>query len=213
MKDELSRRFGLRLMRVQAEDLRRSEWQHDELTALIERWFEDHSALSTGVVNMQAMPKCPLCGGEMQKKPGKFGPFLSCIHYPDCKGSCDLPGTPNRIRGPLWRKLPVAIMIVIFAAILVAVAVVLVFQFRVPNGGGQQPPHSEAAPTVPGPRSAMTIEEQRAYASALKPSDYPACPLCGKRMVLRYNATTGGPFFGCSEFPRCRGSRDVPFPR
>ena len=147
----------------------------------------------------------------MQKKPGKYGPFLSCIRYPDCKGSCDLPGAPNRFRRPLWRKLLVASMIV--AAILVAVAVVLVFQFRMPQDGGQQPAMARRPQRSRAARSAMTIEEQRAYASALKPSDYPMCPLCGKRMVLRNNASTGGPFFGCSDFPRCRGSRDVPFPR
>lgn len=30
---------------------------------------------------------CPLCGGSMVSKIGRFGPFLSCKNYPQCKGS------------------------------------------------------------------------------------------------------------------------------
>lgn len=35
--------------------------------------------------------KCPKCSGEMTKKDGKFGPFLSCMSYPKCKGNAKLP--------------------------------------------------------------------------------------------------------------------------
>ncbi len=127
-KDELSRRFGLPLMRVQAEDLYRTEWQRNKLTELIERWFADQSALSAGVVNMQTMPKCPLCGGEMQKKPGKFGPFLSCNRYPACTGACDLPESPHRIPAPLRRKIVIACLV--SAAIVVALGMALLFKYQ-----------------------------------------------------------------------------------
>lgn len=29
---------------------------------------------------------CPICGGEMKLRHGRYGPFLGCIRYPDCKG-------------------------------------------------------------------------------------------------------------------------------
>lgn len=32
-----------------------------------------------------------------------------------------------------------------------------------------------------------------------------ACPLCGSQMVLRYNKTTNESFYGCPNFPSCRG--------
>ncbi|HCM5829499.1 DNA topoisomerase III [Klebsiella pneumoniae] len=32
-------------------------------------------------------PGCPECGTPMRQRPGKSGPFWSCPHYPDCKGS------------------------------------------------------------------------------------------------------------------------------
>lgn len=32
----------------------------------------------------------------------------------------------------------------------------------------------------------------------------PQCPLCGSKTVLRKG--TSGPFFGCSKFPKCKGT-------
>ena len=211
-KDELSCRFRLPLMRVHAEDLCRTEWQLDRLTESIERWFDDHTELVTGDSHMKLKPKCPQCGGEMVRKPGKYGPFLSCVRYPACTGACDLPGTRNPVNAPVWKK--VLITCSICAAVVVVLLALLRFQHGWPQGGGRQEPQgAETHPAQSGIRSSMTLQEQRAYASALKESDYPACPLCAKRMVLRNNAKTGDPFFGCSEFPRCRGTRDVQYPK
>ena len=40
-------------------------------------------------------------------------------------------------------------------------------------------------------------------------SDSPACPRCGAPMVLRTARATGKKFFGCSNYPQCRGMRPV----
>ncbi|MFI8748041.1 DNA topoisomerase III [Pseudomonas sp. NPDC077186] len=32
-------------------------------------------------------PACPLCGSATRQRTGKTGPFWSCCHYPDCKGT------------------------------------------------------------------------------------------------------------------------------
>lgn len=40
----------------------------------------------------------------------------------------------------------------------------------------------------------------------------PSCPVCGKKMMLRSvrrGVRAGNRFWGCSEFPDCRGTRDV----
>jgi DNA topoisomerase I len=29
---------------------------------------------------------CPICSGEMKVRHGKYGPFLGCLRYPDCRG-------------------------------------------------------------------------------------------------------------------------------
>lgn len=34
---------------------------------------------------------CPLCGGEMLLRVGKFGPFLTCSKYPECKKTVNIP--------------------------------------------------------------------------------------------------------------------------
>lgn len=31
--------------------------------------------------------RCPKCGGRMVRRNGKFGPFLSCVRFPDCRGT------------------------------------------------------------------------------------------------------------------------------
>lgn len=36
-----------------------------------------------------------------------------------------------------------------------------------------------------------------------------SCPRCGGEMVKRTNRKTGDTFWGCSEFPKCRGTRKV----
>lgn len=42
-----------------------------------EEWKREH--LST--------KKCPKCGGEMYIREGKYGKFLGCSNYPNCKGT------------------------------------------------------------------------------------------------------------------------------
>lgn len=34
---------------------------------------------------------CPICGGEMKVRHGRYGPFLGCLRYPDCKGIVNIP--------------------------------------------------------------------------------------------------------------------------
>lgn len=35
--------------------------------------------------------KCPKCGEPMKLRHGRFGPFLGCTNYPDCKGIVNIP--------------------------------------------------------------------------------------------------------------------------
>ena len=39
------------------------------------------------------------------------------------------------------------------------------------------------------------------------PKPQPICPRCAKEMVQRINRQTNQPFWGCSQFPRCNGTR------
>lgn len=46
-------------------------------------------------------------------------------------------------------------------------------------------------------------------ASNQSPAPMPSCPDCGRPMVARKNKNTGRPFWGCTSFPRCRGTRPL----
>ncbi len=35
------------------------------------------------------------------------------------------------------------------------------------------------------------------------------CPECGGKMVSRSNASTGQKFWGCADYPKCRGTRNT----
>lgn len=41
--------------------------------------------------------KCPECGGEMVVRVGRYGKFLSCSKFPDCKGMKDIEGNEQSI--------------------------------------------------------------------------------------------------------------------
>jgi len=37
----------------------------------------------------------------------------------------------------------------------------------------------------------------------------PECPECGEPMISRANKTTGQRFWGCSNYPTCKGTRNT----
>ena len=56
-------------------------------------------------------------------------------------------------------------------------------------------------PGLPGEAPATPV-------AAVAPAATPPCPKCGREMILRTSksgANQGGKFWGCSDFPRCRG--------
>lgn len=42
-----------------------------------------------------------------------------------------------------------------------------------------------------------------------KQTDFTKCPRCGSKMIKRASRKTGQSFFGCSRYPKCRGTRQV----
>ncbi|WLH10870.1 DNA topoisomerase III [Pseudomonas hefeiensis] len=47
----------------------------------------EHCGALTLAVPVEAGPTCPICNASMRRRKGKSGPFWSCSHYPDCKGT------------------------------------------------------------------------------------------------------------------------------
>jgi len=46
-----------------------------------------HYGSLTLALPVEASPVCPICNASMFRRKGKAGPFWSCSHYPDCKGT------------------------------------------------------------------------------------------------------------------------------
>ncbi|NMZ08977.1 DNA topoisomerase III [Pseudomonas proteolytica] len=49
-----------------------------------------NSGALTLSVPVEAGPACPICKASMLRRKGKSGPFWSCSHYPDCKGTAPI---------------------------------------------------------------------------------------------------------------------------
>jgi ssDNA-binding Zn-finger/Zn-ribbon topoisomerase 1 len=193
-KNAISNRLGLPLVRIQAEDLCRDEWQLDRLTEQIEQWFADNARSMGGGDGMQSSSTCPLCGATMIEKPSKYGRFLSCARYPICPGARDL---PNSERGTNVRSRRSVLIASAIGMVLVGVVLALFAIFSV-------------KPNTPTPKK---FQEKWDDLERLDEAAYPNCAECGTRMVVKTNSQTGEPFFGCPDYPTCRGdTQDVVVP-
>ncbi|WP_413790935.1 MULTISPECIES: DNA topoisomerase III [unclassified Pseudomonas] len=47
----------------------------------------EHCRALTLTLPVETGPACPICSASMLRRKGKSGPFWSCTHYPDCKGT------------------------------------------------------------------------------------------------------------------------------
>jgi restriction system protein len=70
----------------------------------------------------------------------------------------------------------------------------------------RNPPRSEPSLTIKDVSTPLGREQETA-------ADTPSCPQCGASMILRTakrGANAGQQFWGCSTFPRCRGTKPLP---
>jgi hypothetical protein len=110
-KDGLSERFGLPLLRICAGDIWNNSDKWDEFCLSVEIMLDGDrpckNAGGDGRVTSDSeigsppakrgvalQPICPLCRSSMVKKRGRYGSFLSCVRFPTCRGTIDLPEHP-----------------------------------------------------------------------------------------------------------------------
>lgn len=139
--------------------------------------------------------RCPECGGELVRRAGRFGEFVSCSNYPTCKYKPPKTGAAV----PAGTEAP--------ACPLCGSSMVMRQAQRgrgrgsmfwgctnYPSCRGVVPIDGAASP--PEPR----VDPELAAAA-------PSCPNCGKAMVVRTarkGPNAGKPFFGCSGYPKCK---------
>ncbi len=134
---------------------------------------------------------CDVCGAPMVVRVSKFGRFLGCSRYPDCKNTkplyevhekevpeivedvrCDVCGKPMVIRESKYGKFYGCI--------------------DYPKCNGRKP-----------------IEETNNRKKSFEPVRVPSakCPKCGKEMILRRGPK--GFFLGCEDYPKCKGTKKI----
>jgi len=164
-------------------------------TAALAEFYEkftkdlDHAKLHMRDVKRQEIitdEKCENCGSPMAKKFGRFGEFLACINYPECKTTRDLAKVHDEAGEDAHAEAaeetcencgkPMAMKRGRFGQFLACTGYPECKTTRKIQKGGKF-----AAPDV-------VLEE--------------LCPQCGKHLVLKQGRF--GPFTACSNYPKCK---------
>src|SRR5262245_3131485 len=130
--------------------------------------------------------KCENCGSPMAKKFGRYGEFLACTNYPECKTTKDIPKVHDEAGEEAHAEAaeetcencgrPMAMKRGRFGQFLACTGYPECKTTRKIQKGGKF-----AAPDV-------VLEE--------------LCPQCGKNLVLKQGRF--GPFTACSNYPKCK---------
>jgi DNA topoisomerase-1 len=131
---------------------------------------------------------CDKCGKPMAQKRGRFGPFLGCTGYPECKNivKLDRNGQPK--------------------------AAPEVTDQVCPNCGkpmvrkqGRYGPFLSCS-GYPGCKTIVRLDRDEQPKAAPEPTDE-VCPNCGKPMVQKQGRY--GPFLSCSGYPKCKTIKNL----
>ena len=136
---------------------------------------------------MSTIGKCKACGGTLVIKKGKFGRFIACDKYPDCKATFKLPG------GALVKPTTKVCEKCDYPMIQVI-------------RRGKRPQDVCINPDC----ETKKIEDSAARREAEKVESgkiEKKCPKCGKNLVLRKSLY--GAFYGCSGYPKCKFTESI----
>lgn len=127
--------------------------------------------------------KCPICGAEMLIKHSKYGEYLSCSRYPECKGKKNLNSAgsqPAQATTEVCEKCGAPMVI------------------RSGRRGKFM-----ACSAYPACKNTYSIDAEGKKVASTGPLDSGRkCDKCGKPLVLRHSAK--GSFLGCSGYPKCK---------
>ena len=154
---------------------------------------------------------CPKCGAPMVVKNSRRGPFLGCSKYPDCKSTMPLDKEGKPV------KLPTTDAV----CDKCGAPMVVRMSRRGPFLGCSAYPKCRNAKPIGGRKKkgadgddgeaadGQTKRRRTAARPRAKPVETDReCPDCGAKLLLRHGSR--GPFLGCSKYPKCRHTEDVP---
>ncbi|MFX1479871.1 MAG: type I DNA topoisomerase [Promethearchaeota archaeon] len=161
--------------------------------------------------------KCPKCGSDLQERTGKYGKFLGCTNFPQCRYTFDLSGNTTEIKCPSCGK-NLRFRSSTYGRFLSCSGY--------PDCKFAFNPNFSEHPDVFCPKCGKTLEmkteNNNKYLSCPdgdfsidwvedkdvleKQKNYPKCPNCNGDLIKR----TGkfGTFLGCSNYPNCKFTFD-----
>jgi len=184
---------------------------YDPFERLLEK--KDKEITRDDLIKETTEEKCPECGSPMAVKLGRYGKFLSCSRYPDCKGTRQIDGTqrpePQEVPGEVCEECgaPMLLKHGRFGAFLGCSRYPECKHNRSQTVGGSCPKCGEGKLARRRTRRGKyfygcTRYPDCDYALWTKPLDDP-CPKCGGTMT--FDAERGGVCLSCGhtvETPR-----------
>jgi DNA topoisomerase-1 len=129
---------------------------------------------------------CDKCGSRMAKKFGRYGEFLACTNYPECKNTRDIPKVHDEVPEDAHAEAaeetcencgrPMTLKRGRFGQFL-------------------------ACTGYPECKTTRKIQKGGKFAAPDQPLEEP-CPQCGKNLVIKEGRF--GPFTACSNYPDCK---------
>jgi DNA topoisomerase-1 len=129
---------------------------------------------------------CDRCGSKMAKKFGRYGVFLACTNYPECKNTRDIPKVHDDVTEEAHAEAaeetcencgkPMTLKRGRFGQFL-------------------------ACTGYPDCKTTRRIQKGGKFAAPDQPLEEP-CPQCGNNLVIKQGRF--GPFTACSNYPKCK---------
>jgi len=194
--EELTKHFEELMQQIREKGKEPSEVlseAREKLTEIL-RGFREHEkdigaalakALSETRAKQTTVGKCPHCDdGKLAVRKGKFGSFIACSNYPECKNTISLPKGRIKVTEKMCKDC--------------GYPQVIISRGKRP----QQVCINKACPS-------KEVEGEAAQEAAkVENGDIEKkCAKCGKPMKLRQSIY--GKFYGCSGFPKCRNTEKI----
>jgi len=165
------------------------EW-HELLKSFYGQFSQDIEQAQQRIVSsvLDDESVCPTCSQPLEVREGRFGLFIACRNYPECKTTrkvakksepeptdqiCDKCGAPMVIREGRFGKFM-------------------------------------ACSTYPKCKNTMNLGKDGTEAVAKEPPKKTdqKCPTCGGFLLIR-KSRAGGEFYGCENYPKCKFTRPM----
>ncbi|HWN97636.1 MAG TPA: topoisomerase DNA-binding C4 zinc finger domain-containing protein, partial [Blastocatellia bacterium] len=170
--------------------------------------------------------KCENCGSFMAKKFGRYGEFLACTNYPECKTTRDIPKIHDEAGEETHAEAaeetcencgkPMAMKRGRFGQFLACTGYPECKTTRkIQKGGKISAPDVVLEELCPQCGKHMVLKQGR-YGPFTACSDYPtckyikqettgvSCPDCGVGEIVVKKSKRGRVFYGCSTYPACK---------